>query len=451
MSPTLPMLAIVLVLFCSPSASPVSAQADAVDDYVNVAMKERRIPGLSLAVVKDGQVVKAKGYGLANVELNVPASAETVYQSGSVGKQFTATAVLMLVEEGKIGLEDPIGKYLDNAPEIWKDITIRHLLTHTSGIKNFGEKDLNYRLDYTDEELVGKAASFPLDFAPGEKWSYSNTGYVLLGIVVEKASGKFYGDVLRERVFAPLKMDTARVISEDDIIANRAAGYRLVKGVLKNQEYVSPSLNRTADGSLYFTVLDLVKWDAALRDGKLLRKSSYDPMWTPVTLRSGKTRPYGFGWMFDEIRGHKIIEHGGAWQGFTTHIARYVDDRLTVIVLTNLAGAGPDTIAHGVAGLYNPELRPVERKAVQLDPKILDAYVGRYALSPETIFTIVREGNRLLGRVPDQDAFELFAESEAKFFLKVADAQITFVKDERGRVTHLIFHQGGDVEAKKIE
>jgi len=354
-----PFVTVALILFSLLIPYPFSAQTDEVDDYVRAQMQKRNIPGLSLAVVKNGEIIKAKGYGLANVELNVPASPQTVYQSGSVGKQFTATAVMMLVEDGKINLDDRIGKYLDDAPELWKDITIRHLLTHTSGIKNYGNRDLNYRLDYTDEELVKKAASFPLDFAPGEKWSYSNTGYVLLGIIIKKASGKFYGDLLRERIFAPLKMDTARVITEEDIVPNRAAGYRLVKGELKNQSYVSPSLNRTADGSLYLTVLDLAKWDAALYTEKLLKRASLELMWAPVKLNNGRTHPYGFGWGLGDVRGHKLIEHAGAWQGFTAHIARYVDDKLTIIVMTNLAGGGPGAIAHGVAGLYNPELRPV--------------------------------------------------------------------------------------------
>ena len=190
-------------------------------------------------------------------------------------------------------------------------------------------------------------------------------GYVLLGILIHKVSGEFYGDYLQARVFRPLGMSTARIISEADIVPNRAAGYRLVKGEVKNQEWVSPSLNTTADGALYFTVYDLAKWDAALYTEKLLKRSSLDQMWTPVKLNDGKTFPYGFGWSLNQVRGHQIIEHGGAWQGFKSHIARYVDDKLTIVVFANLSQANPGRIAHGIAAIYNPELAPEPAKAIE--------------------------------------------------------------------------------------
>jgi CubicO group peptidase (beta-lactamase class C family) len=348
-------------------AAAPSVRADAVDEYVQAQMKKQKIPGLSLAVVRNGEVVKVQGYGLANVELNVPATAETVYSSGSVGKQFTSAAVMLLVEDGKIGLDDPIRKYLDDAPEAWNDITVRHLLTHTSGIKDYTAQ-LNLRKDYSDRELVEVAGKNKLDFPPGEQWRYSNTGYALVGVIIKKASGKFYGDILQERVFQPLGMATARIHSEADIIPNRAAGYRLVGGKLKNQEYVSPTLNQTADGSLVFSVLDMAKWDAGLYTEKVLKKSSLEQSWTPVTLKDGRTFPYGFGWALGDFRGHKLIEHGGAWLGFQTHIARYVDDKLTVIALANLVGSNPTGIAHGVAGFYEPALTPLGRLEPQPDP-----------------------------------------------------------------------------------
>jgi CubicO group peptidase (beta-lactamase class C family) len=344
------------VLICIFLWSPGLLRADEVDEYVEAQMKQQRIPGLSLAVVRDGKIVKAKGYGLANVEHNLPAHVETIYQSGSLGKQFTAAAVMLLVEEGKLNLDDKVTKYFGEAQEKWKEITVRHLLTHTAGIKNYGPKDLDFRKDYTEDDLLHKIAAFPPDFGPGEKWRYSNTGYVLLGILIHKVSGQFYGDLLRERVFKPLSMETARIISEVDIVPNRAAGYRLVWGQVKNQEWVSPSLNTTADGSLYLTVLDLAKWDAGLYTDKPLARSSRELMWTPVKTNDGKSQPYGFGWAIREVQGHKVIEHGGAWQGFVTHIARFVDDKLTVIVLTNLAGCRPERITRGVVGKYIPEL-----------------------------------------------------------------------------------------------
>jgi CubicO group peptidase (beta-lactamase class C family) len=331
-----------------------------VDKFVQASIHQQKIPGLALAVMRDGRIIKAQGYGLANVELNVPVSPQTIFQSGSMGKQFTATGVMMLVEEGKIRLDDKVAQYFPGAPETWTRMTIRNLLTHTSGIKSYTGGDVDYRRDYTEEDLLKILETLPFDFAPGDKWSYSNSGYMLLGILIHKVSGKFYGDFLQERIFRPLGMTTTRVISEQDIIPNRAAGYRLVKGELKNQQWVSPSLNTTADGALYFTVLDLAKWDAALYTEKLLKRSSFDEMWTPVKLNDGKTHPYGFGWRLHDVRGHRVIEHGGAWQGFTTGISRYVDDKLTVVALTNLDSrhSRPDEIIQGVAGLYEPALAP---------------------------------------------------------------------------------------------
>jgi CubicO group peptidase (beta-lactamase class C family) len=335
-----------------------SAQVDAA---VEAQRKAQKIPGLSLAVCLDGKVVKAGGYGLANVELDVPVRPETIFQTGSVGKQFTSIAIMMLVEEGKIGLDDKLIKYIPESPAAWKDVTIRELLTHTSGIADYGGEEetmgkgvINFRKDYIEEELVQAFAKMPMDFAPGEKWSYSNTGYVLLGIVIHRVTGKFYGDVWQERIFQPLGMTSTRIISEADIVPSRSSGYRLAKGELKNQEWVSPTLNTTADGALYTNVIDLAKWDAALYTTKLAKQSSLDAIWTPVRLNSGKTYPYGFGWDLEPKNGHRAVSHDGAWQGFTMSISRYTDDRLTVIVMTNLDSnnSKPERIVGDVAAIY---------------------------------------------------------------------------------------------------
>ena len=342
----------------------MAQDAAKVDTFVQTEMQRQRIPGLSLAVVKDSRIILAKGYGFANVENQVPVKTETIFQSGSVGKQFTAAAVMMLVEDGKLSLDDKITKYFTGAPESWQQISVRHLLTHTAGTSDY-PGDFDFRRDYTEDELLQRAKTIPLAFQPGEKWSYSNLGYVLLGVLIHKVSGKFYGDYLQERIFKPLEMNTARIINEADIVPNRASGYRLLKGELKNQNWVSPSLNTTADGALYLTVYDMAKWDAALYGEKLLRKSSLEQMWTPVRLNNGKSEKYGFGWALDEVRGHRIIEHGGSWQGFKAQISRYVDDNLTVILFANLAQANQAKLAHGVAAIYNPELAPIPPKAIE--------------------------------------------------------------------------------------
>ena len=333
--------------------------SDAVDSYIHSEMSKRQIPGLALLVVRDGKIVKQQGYGFANVELQAPVKPETLFQSGSMGKQFTATAVMMLVEEGKISLDDPLTRYFPDAPASWNQVKVRHLLSHTGGFGDYPDK-FDFRKDYSENELLKIVQDIPLAFEPGSKWSYSNLGYLTLGVLIHKVTGQFYGDFLQERIFRPLGMSTTRIINEADIIPNRSAGYELVKGQLKNQEWVSPTLNTTADGSLYFSIVDLAKWDAALNERKLLKPSSYDVMWTPVKLSDGNPNKdgYGFGWFIHDLHGHRLIEHAGAWQGFTTNISRYVDDNMTVVILTNLAGGKPEEITHHVAGLYVKGLEP---------------------------------------------------------------------------------------------
>jgi len=334
---------------------------DPVDQYVQAEMQRRHIPGLALLVARDGKIVREQGYGFSNVELQVPVKPETVFQSGSMGKQFTATAVMMLAEEGRIRLDDPITKYFQDAPSSWNRVTVRQLLSHTGGFTDYPD-NFNFRQDRTEEEILKVIEGIPLAFLPGTKYSYANLGYATLGILIHRVTGKFYGDFLQERIFQPLGMTTTRIISEADIIPNRAAGYRLVEGALKNQEWVAPTLNTTADGSLYFSILDLAKWDAALYTEKLLKRSSLEQMWTPARLNDGQPNAghYGFGWVIASVHGHRVLGHEGEWQGFDTHISRYVDDKLTVVVLTNLASCRPYEITHHVAGLYIRELMPDE-------------------------------------------------------------------------------------------
>jgi CubicO group peptidase (beta-lactamase class C family) len=351
-------------------------EQDKVDVYVKAEMQRQKIPGLALGIYRDGKIERVQGYGLADVELDVSVKPETVFQSGSVGKQFTATGIMMLVEEGKVDLDDSILKYFPDGPQIWAPVKVKNLLSHTSGIGEYENEERTkpngpfyLRLDNTEDELYKKITQMPMDFPPGDRWRYTNTNFVLLGMMIHRVTGKFYGDFLADRIFQPLGMTATRVISEEDIIPNRSSGYRLVKGQLKNQEWVSPTFNTTADGALYFNVLDLSKWDAALYTERLLKRSSLDKMWTVVPLNNGEPNPgnYGFGWDIGQINGHRVIQHGGAWQGFTTYIARYVDDKLTIVVLTNLdsAHSNPGKIAHGVAGLLNSALTPTPASAIE--------------------------------------------------------------------------------------
>lgn len=334
------------------------AAADAVDDYVRTVMSAQQIPGVSLAVLRDGKVVKSTGYGYANLEHEAAATPETIYQSGSVGKQFTAAGILLLAEDGKLGLDDRLAKHFPDGPSSWHRITVRQLLSHTSGLKDYDENEIDYRKDYSDEDLLAVIQRIPIEFEPGTQWSYSNTGYTLLGLLTSRLAGKHWSDFQAERIFAPLGMTTTRVISERDLVRHRAAGYELDEnGTIKNQGWVAPTLNRMADGALYLSVRDLSAWDAALHARVFLEPASFEAWWTPVTLANGTAFSYGFGWDIEEQRGHRLIEHGGSWQGFRAAIARYVDLGLTIVVLSNLDQAEPETMAHQIAGMLEPALR----------------------------------------------------------------------------------------------
>lgn len=367
------LLAVLITAYSAQAEQPPGPSHDAacclepVDKFVLAEMQRQKVPGVAIGVVSSGEPLIVKGYGAANVELGVPVTPRTIFQSGSVGKQFTAVALMLQVEEGKLGLDDSVTKYLPDAPASWRPITIRHLLTHTSGIPDYteraaadGTEGIDMRRDYTEDELARAAFRLPLQFEPGSRWSYSNTGYLLLGIVIHKVSGRFYGDVLRDRVFTPLGMKTARIISEADIVPNRAAGYRLVDGELKNQEWVAPTLNTTADGSLYLSTLDLIAWDRGLRARAILKPESWSLIYTPVSLRSGRTYPYGFGWFLDESGGKPWYHHSGSWQGFETYISRYLGDDVTIIVLTNLGDARPARFVDGIAAIIDPKLAKLE-------------------------------------------------------------------------------------------
>jgi CubicO group peptidase (beta-lactamase class C family) len=231
-------------------------------------------------------------------------------------------------------------------------------LTHTSGIPDYTDGAIDLRKDYTEEQLASMAYGLTLDFQPGDRWKYSNTGYLLLGIIIHKVSGKFYGDVLAERIFTPLGMTTTRIISEADIVPHRAAGYTLVKGELKNQEWVSPSLNTTADGALYFSIKDLIAWDAGVRAGRILTAASWTAVFEPVRLNDGKTHGYGFGWTIDIRGGQPLHHHGGSWQGFKTHYAHFDRGDLSIVVLANLRQADPMRFVDGIAALMDPALAP---------------------------------------------------------------------------------------------
>lgn len=334
----------------------ITARADEVDRYVRAQIAERHIPGAAIAVVKNGRVVKAEGYGLASVEFNVPAIKETVFEIGSVSKQITAAAVMLLVEEGKVNLDEKISKYLPATPDAWRNVSVRNLLTHTSGIKSYtGLSGFELTKRLTRDEFIKTLGAHPLEFETGARYSYSNSGYNLLGFIVEAASGKSYWDFTRERIFKPLGMNKTANRDPKYIIPNRATGYEWENGSLVGRDYDLTDV--FSAGAIVSTVEDLAKWDAALRGDTLLKKETKAQMWTPVTLNDGKPYPYGLGFRLSEVRGHKLIFHSGQTAGFGANISRYVDDDLTVIVLTNLGEIGMGTLlANGIAKIYIPAI-----------------------------------------------------------------------------------------------
>src|SRR5215813_7674132 len=438
-----------LVLLLSGTAA---VRADKVDDYVKAEMQKQHVPGLSLAVIKDGKIIKLEGYGLANVELNVPARPETVYKIGSVSKQFIASGIMLLIHEGRISLDDKIGKFLEGTPDTWKDITVRHLLTHTSGIVREAPGFDPMKIQ-PDADVIKTAYPLPLRFAPGEKWEYCNVGYFTLAEIIHKVSGKPWPDYLNEVLFKPLEMNATRTTNMTELVPNRANGYGWRDGHYENSAIyfaLRPS------GAFLSTVLDLAKWDAALYTDRFLKQTTRDQMWTVVKLNSGATYPYGFGWSVDSVGGHRLMHHGGALPGFRSELARFVDDRLTIIVLANSNNADPEDIALDVAEFYIPNLIPTPI-AVKVNPGAFDAYVGEYQASDQgaPLGKIWREGDKLMIQVgANGEKRELQPKSESSFFTS-ADRRLTyvFVKDQSGHVSHLLLQvEGREIgRAKKIK
>ncbi len=355
-----------VLLFCGLASG---LHADAIDDYINAELLHQKVPGLALAVMRNGHLIRAQGYGFANLEHHVPVHPDTVFKSGALGKQFTAAAVMLLVEDGKLKLDESIRTYLPEAPETWAPITIRQLLNHTSGLAPFPAGD--FRADYTEEELLGNIYPLPIMFTAGSRWGYSYSGYVVLGCVISRITGEHYSNLLAKRVFAPLEMQTARLINEIAIVPNRANGYVLNDGELQNPEWVSPTANSTADGALYLSVLDYARWEAGMTEGKILKAQSWAEVARPAKLANGRTYPYGFGWYLEHEAGQDIWYHSGEWQGFKTAAIRYLGDGLTLVALANGDAANPEKILRHVAGMLDPKLvRPAAFPMKDREPKM---------------------------------------------------------------------------------
>jgi CubicO group peptidase (beta-lactamase class C family) len=327
------------------------AHADRVDKYIKSQMTEHRIPGLALKIIRDGKVVKTAAYGLANIELDVPTRPETVFEIGSVTKQFTAAGILLLAQEGKLSVDDRISNYLKDLPEAWTNVTIRHLLTHTSGIKSYtGLDGFQIWRHLTQDQFIKAIGKEPMEFQPGSSWKYCNTGFNLLGYIIENVSGKNYWDFMSQRISQPLGMHatTNRLLSL--IIPNRAAGYEQTNHVWINRD--SDLTEVFAAGAIASTVGDLAKWNASLEGERILNAASKEQMWTPAKLTNAKATKYGFGWYVDAVEGHRNVGHGGSTSGFSASIQRFPDDKLAVIILTNTDEQIATTLAKKIATFF---------------------------------------------------------------------------------------------------
>jgi D-alanyl-D-alanine carboxypeptidase len=511
------------------------------------------LPGAAVIVVRDGRTLYRGARGMADLEMSVPLQPDMVFRLGSITKQFTAVSVLMLAEEGKLSLQDPIEKHLPGYPTQGHLITIEHLLTHTSGIQSYtdipGWMTGRVLSPMSVGELVDAFKKEPMQFAPGTRWAYNNSAYVLLGAIIEKASGKTYEAFVRERIFEPLGMTASLYDHTERIVPKRARGYSRQGEEVRNAAYLSMTQPYSA-GSLASTVDDLAKWDAALYTGRIVKAPSLDKAWTPYVLANGKATGYGYGWAVGKLRGRRSIAHGGGIFGFSTYAVRLPEEKVFVAVLCNsdapaaspeflgkklaaiaLGDPFPEPVAvsvdpavlAGYAGVYrvdegstrtvlveggklytqrsggeriearpsspteffydrslsrfrfvlDPSGRPTEmlffpdgegeaeraprvgdlpaeRLVAKVDPAVYDAYVGEYELQPGFVLRVTREGERLMTQATGQAKVEIYPSSETEFFLKVVDAQITFVRGPGGTVDELVLHQGGrDMPARR--
>ncbi|MET0637725.1 MAG: serine hydrolase domain-containing protein [Chitinophagaceae bacterium] len=328
------------------------AQIDSTDFIVKKMMKDQRITGLTLAVVKNGKAVVKKGYGLANVELNIPVTSETVIRLGSVSKQFFATAILKLAEDGQISIEDSVHKFFPDAPETWRPIQVKHLLSHSSGLVREGPA-YNNNIIQPDLTIIRSAYSLPLNFKTGAKYQYCNLAYFMLAEIIRQVSKRPWQDYIRDSLFIPAGMKNSGMTDFYPIIPNRASGYMHKGDTLLNANAmyaVRPS------GGFLSTSNDMILWDKVLYGKKIiLKEQNWDLLWKPFIKLSDKPESktfYGFGWLVDEANGHRLVSHGGSNTGFRSQYSRYIDDGLSIIILTNTDEAEPAVIAKVLAEYY---------------------------------------------------------------------------------------------------
>jgi len=506
-------------------------------------------PGATALVARKGRVIYTRAYGLANLETNAPMQVASVFKIGSITKQFTAVAVLQLAEQGKLGLQDDITRFIPDYPTGGRKITIEHLLTHTSGIWDYSsmaDVAKHGAMDFTPVEMIDHFKNQPMRFDPGTKWEYSNSNYALLGAIVENITGQTYGSYLEQNIFKPAGMTRSLYASDVRLVENRVDGYSMTEEGIVNTAYLSMT-HPYAAGAILSTVEDLFKWNQALQTDKLLKRETLQKAWTRYKLVDGTETSYGYGWRMGYIQESRSLWHGGWVNGFITMAIYLPDDDVFVAVLSNCDGNSPEDVAARLAALaigrpyeyaaislapnaaaeyegvyengtgqmrvitteegrmyfqsgYAPKIQvqayqadrfffeedpfltlAFERSAtgkveklitrdrqrigvwqitgkpipspdgITLDESALTPIIGTYEVNPEVMFSVTREGGRVYVQATGQEQLEMFAESETKFFLKVNDALLEFVKDDSGAVRKAVISQGGRMtEAKKV-
>jgi CubicO group peptidase (beta-lactamase class C family) len=422
------------------TTSPVLAQDVARMDVIARTSAAQGFMGAVL-VAKDGKVLFDKGFGSANLEWQIPNDGDTKFRLASVTKQFTATAILLLQERGKLRLDAPVKTYLPDAPAAWDKVTVFNLLTHSAGIPNFTSFDgfdKTKTLPTTVSDLIARFRDKPLDFAPGEQFKYSNSGYTVLTAIIEKVSGQSYPDFIVENLFKPLGMNASGYDTHAAILAHRASGYSSGRDGLVNAEYVDMSIPQGA-GGLYSTTHDLLKWHAGLWGGKLLKPESLAAMRTPFKGN------YAFGNIVVTRDGATTIGHGGGIEGFDTWLGYDPDRKISVVVLANIDGDTSSKIGRSMMTLARGGTitLPSERKAVPVPAATLKTYEGTYAITPSFGFVIRAGDDRLIAQATGQAALDLIAEGQDRFFFRKVDAQIDFTRDATGKIIGAVLHQNG--------
>ena len=441
-----------LILFYIVSSA-LSAIAQSVPPKIDTLLtafeKQEAFTG-SVLVARGGTVLFEKGYGYKNKKENTWNDSNTVFQIGSITKQFTSAIILQLEEKNRLSLQDKLSKYIPDYPN-GDQITIEHLLTHTSGVYNYtNDTAFMRRSAFTPisrDSLIATFKNKPLDFHPGAQFNYSNSGYILLGYIIEKVTGKSYFQVVRENIFRPLHMDHTGFDFSGLVSADKAIGYRPSE-TGEPAPIVDSSVSFAA-GAIYTTLGDLYKWDRALYTGNIISPASLQKAFTPHLAK------YGYGWTIDSVHGKRVVEHGGGIPGFVSYIWRVPEDQTCIVVLDNHPSpAGPEQIAREINALLDgKEYRiPHPRTAIHLDTTLLRQYVGEYQLAQGFILTISLENGSLMSQATGQGKAELFAEKENFFFQKVVDVQLEFIKGPDNKVEKLIIHQNGrPVTANKIK